>query len=162
MKKYFLKYSVVTLFVFLCGAGYAQTEAVNSRALIENANSYDNKEVVYQGEVIGDVMVRGNFAWVNINDGGQAIGVWMPAVFASQIEHKGSYRAKGDWLEVEGTFHRACPEHGGDMDIHARIVGRLRPGEEINQPIDKAKRNAAILLIGLLCLVLILRVFKRK
>ena len=47
--------------------------------------------IVYAGEVIGDVMVRGDFVWVNINDGENAIGVWLDKELAREIQFTGSY-----------------------------------------------------------------------
>ncbi|MGD9014947.1 MAG: DNA-binding protein, partial [Candidatus Omnitrophota bacterium] len=44
-------------------------EPVSSTELIENAKSYDGQQVVYEGEVIGEVMHRRDGVWVNINDG---------------------------------------------------------------------------------------------
>ena len=151
---------LVTSYLLLVTVSYAQPIA--STQLIENAKDFDNKSVIFQGEVIGDVMKRGDFAWVNINDGTNALGIWMPKDFTKDIVYTGSYKAKGDILEVEGVFHRACPQHGGDLDIHAQVVKKIRPGYNKEETIDKNKRNQAFALIGALCLVLILQALKKK
>ncbi|MDI6605929.1 MAG: hypothetical protein QME65_02145, partial [Candidatus Omnitrophota bacterium] len=44
----------------------AFAQPVSSTELIENAQAYDGKRVAYAGEVIGDIMRRGNFAWLNV------------------------------------------------------------------------------------------------
>ena len=54
---------------------YAQTPT--SLELINNAKQYDGKTVNYKGEVIGEVMVRGDYAWLHVNDGTIAIGIWV-------------------------------------------------------------------------------------
>jgi len=90
----------------------------SGQALIENAGSFDGKTVTFRGEVIG-IMTRGDFAWVNILDGDYAIGVWCRAVDAKKVSFIGDYGHIGDNVVVTGTFHMACAEHGGDLDIHA-------------------------------------------
>lgn len=145
-----------------CAALAVNAAAVSSTELINNARQYDGKTVVYEGEVIGEVLLRGEHAWMNINDGLNAIGVWVKRDMARDITHSGSYRAKGDWVSVAGIFHRACPEHGGDLDIHATELRRIGAGRIIKQHLNITKRNLSLVLLGLLCLVLILRPSKRS
>lgn len=112
--------------VFFASASYAQ--AVSSIELINNAKQYDGKTVTYQGEAIGDIMARGEHVWVNLNDGYTAIGVWVRKTDLKDVAYLGSYRAKGDIIKVNGRFNRGCPEHGGDLDIHAREIKKILPG----------------------------------
>jgi hypothetical protein len=144
-----------TSLLFFCGTVcYAQH--ISSTELINNVKEYDGKNVVYAGEVVGDVMVRGDFAWVNINDGENAIGVWLDKELAKEIQFTGSYRAKGDRLEITGVFQRGCIQHGGDMDIHAQDIRKISPGRLVKEELDKGKRNLTFILLGiLLCLALI-------
>jgi hypothetical protein len=134
---------------------------ISSKELINNAKLYDGKTVVYAGEVIGDVMVRGDFAWVNLNDGLNAIGIWVPKSLIKDILYEGSYKSKGDWLEVIGTFRRNCPEHGGDLDIHAQAIRKTGAGRALTERLNVAKRNMFLVLTVILCLTLILRQLKR-
>lgn len=127
--------------------------------MIDNAQDYDGKVVSYAGEVVGEVMPRGDFAWANISDGQNAIGVWLPMALARNIVYSGSYQAVGDRIEVTGIFHRACPEHGGDLDIHAEAFSVTARGRALCQPVNSGKKNTALVLGGVLCLVLILRKF---
>ena len=114
----------------LCLVSYlSYAEPVSSTELIEKAKEYNNKVVEFQGEVIGDIMPRGDFAWVNINDGKRAIGVFgMKDRILSVVGNKGDYKHKGDTVLVRGVFHRACPEHGGDLDIHLQDIIKIRSG----------------------------------
>jgi hypothetical protein len=140
--------------IFFCGTVcYAQP--ISSTELINNAREYDGKSVVYAGEVIGDVMARGDFVWVNINDGENAMGVWLNKEFAGEIQFAGSYHAKGDRVEITGVFHRGCIQHGGDMDIHAQDIRKISPGRPVREELDTSKRNFTFILLGVLCLVLI-------
>ena len=140
--------------IFLCGTVcYAQP--ISSTELINKASQYDGKSVVYAGEVIGDVMARGDFVWVNINDGDNAIGIWLSKELAGEIRFAGSYHAKGDRVEITGAFHRACLQHGGDLDIHAQHIRKISPGRSVGEELDTGKRNLTFILLGVLSLVLI-------
>ena len=134
---------------------------IPSTELINNAKLYDGKTVVYEGEVIGDVMVRQDFAWINLNDGVNAIGVWIPETLIKDILYEGSYKSKGDWLEVTGRFSRSCSDHGGDLDIHAQAVRKTGSGRALTEKLNYDKRNMFFVLTVILCLVLILRQLKR-
>jgi hypothetical protein len=117
---------------------------------------------VYEGEVIGEVMVRQDFAWINVNDGKSAIGIWIEKNLTKDILYTGSYKSKGDWIEVQGRFHRACPEHGGDLDIHALSLRIINPGSRRDERINSGKKNLALIFLSLLILVWILRALKHK
>ncbi len=145
--------SVAGLICFCAAACYAQP--ISSTELINNAKDHDGKSVVYAGEVIGDVMARGDFAWVNVNDGENAIGIWLNKELAGEIQFAGSYHAKGDRLEIAGIFNRGCIQHGGDMDIHAQTVRTINPGGPVREEFDTGKRNFTFILLGVLALVLI-------
>jgi hypothetical protein len=153
-------------FVFLgftfCALSFALVYAQPSEELIKNSRLYDGKVVAYTGEVIGDVMVRGEYAWVNMNDGTNAIGIWMPLGLASQIQSKGSYKSRGEWLEVVGVFSRSCSQHGGDLDIHAQSLRKVIPGGKFVERFNVGKRNLALALAGVLCLALISQLLKTK
>jgi hypothetical protein len=137
-------------------------QSISSSELINNAKQYDGKLITYSGEVIGDVMLRGNFAWVNINDGDNALGVWMDASLAKEIKFTGNYKSRGDSLEISGIFHRACLEHGGDLDIHAQGLRKLASGRMVNQRLNLGKRNLSLVLLGALLIIWILTLFRKK
>jgi hypothetical protein len=151
-----ISYSLsVTSLIFFCGTVcYAQH--ISSTELINNAKEYDGKSVVYVGEAVGDVMVRGDFAWVNINDGENAIGIWLNKELAGEIQFTGSYHAKGDRLEITGVFQRNCIRHGGDMDIHAQSIRKISSGRVVSEKLDTSKSNFVFILLAALCLVFVL------
>lgn len=161
----FTAYSSIMLVVncLFCALCYAQT--VSSAELINNAKRYDGKTIIYTGEVIGEVMERagGMYAWANVNDGGNAIGIWLDKKLTGiKTGNTGSYKSRGDIIEIEGVFHRSCIEHGGDLDIHAVSLRKVKDGLVIPEKINIVKRNLVIILAGGLCLVLILNLLKRK
>ena len=130
--------------------------------MIKNSRDYDGKTVVYAGEAIGDIMRRGSYVWLNVNDGKNAIGVWAPAELSREIFLTGSYKTSGDIVEISGVFRRACPEHGGDLDIHALSLRKAADGRRHSEGLNPDKKNQAIILLGVLIAVWILSRFIHK
>jgi len=158
----FYFYLVLLTFSFLLLPFICSAQPLSSTELIKNARQYDGKTVVYEGEVIGDIMRRGDYAWINVNDGENAIGIWLPNSLVKETSYTGSYKSKGDVLEITGIFHRACTEHGGDLDIHGQAIRKTSPGRQIQERLNPGKRSLAIILLGILSLVWISTLLKRK
>ncbi len=135
--KVFLFSIFFTAFVLLTLNCFAQE--VTSLDLVNNAKEYDGETVVYKGEVIGDIMKRGDHAWLHVNDGTIAIGIWASGDLIHGISYIGDYQKRGDLIEVRGTFHRSCLEHGGDLDIHAQTIKVVSSGLIVARGINKKK-----------------------
>ncbi|MCU0666727.1 MAG: DNA-binding protein [Candidatus Omnitrophica bacterium] len=142
MKNYLFFMMLCLMLAVLCADCYAQV--LTSMDLINNAKEYEGKIVSYKGEVIGDIMIRKDYAWVHVNDGVIAIGIWVPKAMVQNIQFAGDYQKKGDIVEVSGTFHRACREHGGDLDIHASGIIKIASGSPITHPLSRKKVNIAV------------------
>ena len=140
--------------IFFCGT-VCCAQPISSTELINKAREYDGKSVIYAGEVVGDIMARGDFVWLNVNDVENAIGIWLKKELAGEIQFAGSYHAEGDRVEITGVFHRACIQHGGDMDIHANNIRKISPGRPVREELNTGKRNFTFILLGVLFLVLI-------
>jgi hypothetical protein len=117
---------------------YAE-DITNFNDLIENGKALDGKTVTINGEAIGDMMKRGDYSWLNISDGSNAIGIWGETSIINKVTTLGNYKQKGDMVEIQGEFHRACSEHGGDMDIHITNLSVIEKGRKVSQPIDYNK-----------------------
>lgn len=98
--------------------------------LIEQAKSLNQTEVIYQGEVIGDVLFRGEQAWLSVSDGANTIAVYVPIQLLPDDLALGRYLYTGDIISVKGILHRACQNHGGDLDLHITDLDRLSVGYE--------------------------------
>ena len=122
----------------------ATQEDVLINTLIEKASLYDGEIVTVTAEAIGECMERGNNAWINVNDGSNAIGIWMTESEASQITYYGDYRYTGDTIVVTGIFNRACTEHGGEPDIHCEKISVSKVGSIRAEEISPAKILAAV------------------
>ena len=122
---------------------------ISSEELIENSDRYNERKVRYRGEVVGDILRRrGGYAWIAVNDdpygrrptrryaelkgGNTGLGVFCREEQLEDVEHLGSYREVGDLVEVEGTFYKASPEHGGDLCIVADHVEVILKGHRVN------------------------------
>jgi hypothetical protein len=133
-----------------------------SGELITHAKTYDDASVEYQGELIGSVLDRGSFAWLNIHDGANAIGVWAQKSQLPDIRFGGMYGVRGDRLRVVGVFHRSCLEHGGALDIHAVTVEMLEPGQEIRELASLDRVKALAVLSGVVTCLWILRLWRKR
>lgn len=138
----------------------------SSTQLVEKNKQYNGQTVTFTGEAIGEVMVRGDYAWIHLNDdaymeanveegaklGGYNSGmaIWVPSALTKQIDTYGDYKHEGSIVQVTGTFNAACKEHGGDMDIHATSVTMIRPGHVVDDPVPawKAALAAAMVLLA--------------
>jgi len=152
----------IMLFGVLCLPPAVWAQPISSTELINNAKQYDGKLVAYEGEAIGDIMVRGEYAWINVHDGKTAIGIWIDKDLTKDIFYAGSYKSKGDWVEIRGVFQRACPQHGGDLDIHAQAIRVIRQGRQTQEKLNLSKSNQAIVLLAILGMIWILTRLKRK
>ncbi len=127
----------------------------SSSGLVDAPKEWDGKSVDFTGEAIGEAMVRGDKAWVHLNDdayylknveegaplGGYNSGmaVWVDAALARQIRVFGDYKHEGDVAKVSGVFNAACAEHGGDMDIHAVSLEIITSGRDAQDPVEPGK-----------------------
>ncbi|MBU0744584.1 MAG: DNA-binding protein [Gammaproteobacteria bacterium] len=132
---------------------------MSSSELINRADEFDQQLISYQGEAIGEIVKTNDYAWVNVYDGTNAISVHLPAQFRGMIKYRGSYNYRGDELKISGIFNRACPQHGGIIDIHAQAVNIIRPGSPIRHGVEKKKVELSIfaLLIAFLSVAMAVR-----
>lgn len=137
-------------------------QVVSSNVLIEEAKKYDGQEIEFSGEVVGEAMKRGEFSWVNVYDNFNAIGIWLKADKANLIEFFGDYNHKGDTILIKGIFHRACPEHGGDLDMHAISLAKITGGYLKPHRLPKEKIDAAAGLLIILLITAIIAAIRQK
>jgi len=128
---------------------YAKT--FSSPELIENANGHDGETITFRGEVIGDVMIREDHAWIHLNDDPYAkepsklagynsgMAIWCKTEDVKLIKYVGDYKNRGDIVEITGCFNGACPEHGGDMDIHATHLKIIELGYPFEHELQMSK-----------------------
>lgn len=154
---------LLTLLLGLPACALASDQTVDSNTLIEDASVLDGQTVVYRGELIGDVLTRGNYEWLNVSDGSNAIGIWTEKRLLNTALIPGRYGQKGDTLGITGVFHRSCREHGGDMDIHAMQIEILAHGSATPSVVVTWRVVAAVILTCAdLCMLAWFLLAKRK
>ena len=146
MVKTFKTTILVCILVFSVSISCMAQEYTNFNGLIENSKRINNSKITLKGEAIGECMNRGKYSWVNISDGSTAMGIWIKSEQAQSIKNYGKYGYKGDIIEINGMFNRACKDHGGDMDIHASSIKIIDCGGSVTIPISGNKKIAAIIL----------------
>lgn len=145
---------VVLLFGLLILPVHAETRKIND--LVENAKALDYQTVTIQAEAIGEILERGEYAWINVNDKSNAIGVYVPISEAQKITYFGDYFHEGDTLLITGVLYNACQEHGGELDIHAKTITVVSVGQRFDKPIDSQK---ALIFIGFALLASVIGVY---
>jgi hypothetical protein len=127
--------------------------------MINNPEIYNGKFLTVQGQTVDSVMRRGDYAWVNMTDGTQTLGFWMPYSLAKEIKYTASYDFRGDLLTVEGTFVAMSLKHDGDMEFDVSKIVKIIPGEKIIHTIDF---DRIIFLIVIFVIAFVLWVLKKK
>ena len=135
-----------------------------STAGVECPFRFDNHEVTYVGEVVGDVLQRDGGAWVQLNDdpyalevgplpaGGDFAGynsgvsVWLDGDLADIVDQPGGPEWRGDVLLVEGVVHRTDEADGGSLTIRADTAEVLAPAERLSRPVHTAQVAVAAVL----------------
>lgn len=155
IQKVIVLLSSILFFISMSAETARAADRLTINALIEHSMNYDGQEVMIQGEAIGEVLERGQYAWVNLNDGGNAIGIWMPLEDAKKIAYFGDYKNIGDTIRITGTFSRNCLAHGGDVDIHSSTIEFVAAGHPVAEVISPAKILSALILVLLAIVELI-------
>lgn len=128
IKTVVLVMAVILLLPISAKAAEKTTKKIEINELVNHAKEMDGKIITIEGEAIGEPMNRGSYTWVNVNDGTNAIGIWVEKSEAKKIHYYGNYKYKGDTLKITGVFSRACATHGGEADIHSKTINVVKKG----------------------------------
>lgn len=149
----FLSAVLCTLFSVFCYA-----DIISSTEILNNTKQYDGKTITYEGEVVGDTMMRGDHGWLCVDDGKNAISGWAKKEAFKDIQYLGNYKTKGDTVRVAGVFNRSCLEHGGDLDIHVQSITKISSGNVVSHTVNVKEMNFAVGLFLVLIIVYFLRI----
>lgn len=147
---------MVVLVMCLSVIVLADAQVADINTLISDSELYDGQTITLSGETLLSGLKQGNMRWININDGSNAIGLFMDLHAYEKINWYGRYGVVGDQVLVTGTFNRACREHGGDMDIHVSTLEVTKTGYKKSVSIGTTKMYLAVLLTGLTLMLLAL------
>lgn len=149
---------VCVLFSIFAGSCYAATWSSNE--LIEKSKELNGRNLNYKGELVTTILDRGEYSWINLNDGSNAIGVWCKSSLLGGVKFAGDYKNRGDVIEVNGTFNRACSVHTGELDIHADAVKIVKRGHPFIREIDLNRLNSAVVLFAVTILAVV--IFRKR
>ena len=158
-KRRILIFALSLLFV-TCYVTNCYAVVWSSNELIEKAKELDGRTLNYRGELVTAILDRGEYSWINLNDGPNAIGVWCKSSLLGEVKFVGDYKNRGDTIEVNGTFNRACSVHNGELDIHADTVKIVKKGHSLIRAIDLKRINSAIALFAFTILTII--IFRKR
>lgn len=139
---------------------------VSATTLIECPDAFDGEPIEYRGEAVNAVLLRGDRAWLQVNDdvysvagpipehrqsvGGNAgLAVNVPADVARRIATVGHAHHHGDVLTVQGRFRRAAADDGGAPSIWAEQVTDVVPGGRVDSPVLLRRVAVAVVLTAL-------------
>ncbi len=139
-------------------------ERVSSSQVFRCPSAFDELEVSFAGEVIGDVLERRGGAWVQVNDDAYAfetgpltdhrqragfnrgMSVWLPGGLHERIDGVGNVDRRGDVILVRGILDRTDPNDGGGITIRADELEILSPTVEVEAPFHTLQAVVAGLL----------------
>ncbi len=137
---------------------FGEFPLVSSTDLYEHPERWDGKTVCIEGEAIGSVMVRGDQAWIHVNDdsyandgleSGELTGynAGIPIVIATAqtvpVESVGANGRRGDFVSVVGRFEAASVDYGGEMLMIGESLSVIAPGGPIESDVPHWKFAAA-------------------
>ena len=154
--------TMLILWLLTLGGNIIAPQPVSISDLITRSGSYDGRVIVTEGEAIGDLMLRGEYGWVNLSDGKKAIGIYALSEYLGQIKHLGRYQVTGDRVRITGTFYDACPVHSGQTGIHASRVEIVGAGSIVEETFDRSRLKLSLELALLAIVAFALRQFFRR
>lgn len=149
---------------------------VRSGTLVTCPSLFQDREVMLEGELIGDLLGRGEGRWVLLNDDAFAyagplgshrvtfgansgMAVLLPAGVEPQV--LGGPGVWGDLVQIEGTFDVAASQDQGGTTVIATTLRTVRPGGPVDTPSVPTQRITAGALV-LLATVLSAIAWRRR
>lgn len=130
--------AIVIVIIILYASLASRAQTVTCQQLISEAAIWNGRTVSITGEVVGDILRTGEFKWLNVNDGTNALGVWANIKdVEGMVIVPGNYSVKGTFLELEGVFNRTCSLHSGETDIHLVRAVLVGGHSVVAHPVDK-------------------------
>lgn len=124
--------------------------------LVSTNRALNNSDVSFSGEAVGDILNAGEGSkWVNLRGSSNSvISVYLSDEQAGVVRYVGDYHTTGSTLRVTGTYHIACPEHQGELDVHATSIEVVDGGGPVIHTVNAGRLGLAFVLCGIAAIVL--------
>ena len=116
------------------------------KEIFRDKDYFDKKIVTIEGELVGDIIKKQGGVIVNLKEGHQFIGLYIPYSLASKINYTRKYLTIGDRVRIKGIFNKECPLHFGEQDIHVQELEVVRKGKKLKETVVFPKKITALLL----------------
>ncbi len=139
-------------FLFLAlSTPFLSVQASVLDAALTSPQEFSGQSITIEGEVVGEPLKDPQGVWVNIVSGSKQIGVFSSDKnMVDLITHWGSYRYRGDYLQVKGVFYKDCPVHQ-ISDLHLEALRVIDQGQRREFVISAQKKRLAMML-SIICL----------
>jgi len=121
--------------------------------IFSDPERFDQKQVCFEAEVIGEVLANDSGFWLNVSEAGYNLGVYLKnREKAEVLGHFGSYRETGDRVRMTGVFYRDCPLHH-ECGLHLDDLEVIESGYIRRESVSAAKLKLSLVL-AIICLTL--------
>lgn len=119
--------------------------------LASGNRALNDSDVSFEGEAVNDILNAGDgYKWLNVRGTSNAdISVYADDELAKLVVNVGDYHTTGTNIKVTGTYHIACPEHEGELDVHASSVEVIDAGGPITHLIAPGRIGTAFVLCAI-------------
>lgn len=109
--------------------------------LVSTNRALNNSEVSFTGETVGSVVFADDtHEWANmLGASNSVISVYLTDEQAALIQYAGDYHNTGTMLKIVGIYHIACPEHQGELDVHATSAEVVDSGGPVTHLVEPGK-----------------------
>ncbi len=124
---------------------YAQFQTITLKSLVDNPEEYDQKIVFLQAELIGEPLTTETGTWLNLGANDYNMGVFLKQKeILEKINYWGSYKEKGDIVQIKGIFYKNCPVHN-QRGVHLLNLKIVKAGKRIEHKADPDKKRFALI-----------------
>lgn len=147
-------------------SGHVPGGRITSALVTSCPAAYDGQEVLYAGELVGDLLHRDGGAWVMVNDDDYALevgplsghddprgtnsglSVWLPDDLLDDITGLGQPGQRGDVVAVHGRIVRTDPHDGGGLTLRADAMTIEAPATPVGADFDLPQALFALAAAG--------------
>lgn len=136
------KIAVGVIFLF-CLAPACFSRETSLKQLIVSPQTYDQKQVSFYAEVIGEPLFTESGKWFNVVSSSYYLSVFVKdSKLVEKIKHWGGYGVEGDIVYLQGVFYKDCPAHKQKVFYLSGLEIAQR-GQKIKEKVSWQKKNAA-------------------